>query len=439
MNEKLKELYEKRKKALADARKLKKELFAKAEGESRALSGDEEAQIAKATDDYKRFDQEIAAEKALLEDERSAEEGAETAEDLQRTTPEQDLEAAERGDPEAQERFDTRAFEMFIVSRGDRELRDRYHDEMELVSRAIAEGGPETRALQMDQDIYGGYMVAPQRVASRFIQAVDNAFPLRQFAHTEQLVGAHSLGAVSLDTDPDDADWTAEVGSITFDSSMAFGGRELKPHDLSKGIKVSLKLLRHSSRPIEALIRERQSYKIGVPLETAAMTGSGAGKPLGCFTASSSGISTSRDVSTSNTTTAPTFDNAKTAKYTLKAQYWPRARWLMHRDTALKYALIKDGNGQYIWQEGGAQGNEPPRLFGFPVSLSEYAPNTFTTGQYVALLGDFQNYWFADSLGITFTRLNELYRANRQIGFLVEGAWDGMPVLEEAFVRVQLA
>ena len=126
----------------------------------------------------------------------------------------------------------------------------------------------------------------------------------------------------------------------------------------------------------------------------------------------------------------------KTVKYTLKSNYHSNARWLMHRDTALKYALIKDGNGRYIWSDG-VQG-EPDRLGGFPVVLSEYAPNTFTSGLYVGILGDFSFYWFADSMQITFTRLNELYRINKQVGFLVEGAFDGMPVLEEAFVRVKL-
>jgi len=37
-------------------------------------------------------------------------------------------------------------------------------------------------------------------------------------------------------------------------------------------------------------------------------------------------------VSTDNTTTEIRFDNLIRCKYTLKQNYWPRARWMFHRD-----------------------------------------------------------------------------------------------------------
>jgi len=49
-------------------------------------------------------------------------------------------------------------------------------------------------------------------------------------------------------------------------------------------------------------------YKFAVSQEKAFLTGSGVGRPLGIFIASTSGISTSRDVSTGNSSTAITFD-----------------------------------------------------------------------------------------------------------------------------------
>ena len=99
---------------------------------------------------------------------------------------------------------------------------------------------------------------------------------------------------------------------------------------------------------------------------------------------------------------------------------------------------IKDGEGRYIWQESVTVG-QPDRLLGFPVNFSEYAPNTFTTGLYVAMLGAFSNYWIAESLSFEIQRLNELYAATNQVGFITRAELDGMPVLEEAFVRVTLA
>jgi len=70
---------------------------------------------------------------------------------------------------------------------------------------------------------------------------------------------------------------------------------------------------------------------------------------------------------------------------------------------------------------------------------SEWAPSTFTTGQYVGLLGDFSWYWIADAMSMQIQRLNELYAETNQVGFIGMLETDGAPVLEETFVRVKLA
>ncbi len=168
------------------------------------------------------------------------------------------------------------------------------------------------------------------------------------------------------------------------------------------------------------------------------MTGHGSGQPLGIFTASAQGISTGRDVSTGNTTTSIQTDGLLEAKYTLKVQYRGRARWIFHRDALKQVAKLKDGDGQYIWQQGITAGT-PDRLLNLPYLESEYAPNTFTTGLYAGILGDFQHYWIADALDLQVQRLSELYAATNQTGFIGRLEVDGMPVLEEAFVRVKLA
>lgn len=295
----------------------------------------------------------------------------------------------------------------------------------------------EQRALQMDSDTAGGYTVAPQQFVADLIQAVDNAVFFRGLASVSQLVGAHSIGRPSLDTDVDDSDWTSELATGNEDSAMAFGKRELTPHPLAKRIKVSRKLLRHSPLGPEAVVRDRLAYKMGVTQEKAFMTGTGAQQPLGVFTASANGISTGRDVATDNTTSAVTFDGLKNAKWTLKSGYHGRAQWIAHRDFGKQVDKIKDGNGQYIWQASVVAG-APDRLLNMPINFSEYAPNTFTTGLYVAILGDFSNYWIVESLALEIQRLNELYAATNQVGFITRAELDGMPVIEESFVRVTL-
>ena len=297
--------------------------------------------------------------------------------------------------------------------------------------------GPELRALQADADVSGGYLVAPQQFVNRLIKAVDNATYIRQWATVVQVSNAQSLGMPYLAADPADSTWTSELLIGSEDSTMSFGKRELNPKPLAKYIKISNKLMRLSP-DVESLVIERLGYKFGVTYEQAGMTGTGANEPLGMFTASNDGISTGRDVSTGNTTTSIQTDGLLEAKYTLKGQYWPSAKWLFHRSGVKQIAKLQDDTGNYIWQPS-VQMGQPDMLFGIPLFSSEYAPSTFTTGQYVGILGDFSFYHIADALDFSVQRLNELYAATNQTGFIGRLESDGMPVLEEAFVRVKLA
>ena len=298
----------------------------------------------------------------------------------------------------------------------------------------------ETRALSAGSDVEGGYVTAPQSVVGGILQGVDNVVAIRNLATKYQLGAAESLGVPTLDTDVADADWTAELLTGNEDTSLRFGKRELRPHPLAKRIKVSKKLISSSTIDIVGYIQSRFGYKFGVTEEKGFMTGTGTMQPLGIFTSSTSGISTGRDVSTGNSTTAIAADNLIECKHTLKTQYWnrPGLRWIFHKDAVKAIRKLKDGNGQYLWQPG-MTGGLPASIIEVPYIVSEYAPNTFTTGLYVGIIGDFSFYWIADCMSMQIQVLNELYAETNQVGYIARSELDGMPVLEEAFVRVKLA
>ncbi len=199
---------------------------------------------------------------------------------------------------------------------------------------------------------------------------------------------------------------------------------------------MSRTLLRKAPQ-VEQLVRERLAYRFGIVMENAYLNGDGAGKPLGVFTASAQGIPTSRDVATGNEATTMKFAGLIAAKFALKTGYWARARWLFHRDGVKQLVSLVDGEGQFLWRES-VRAGEPDTLLGLPVFMSEYAPNTFTTGKYVGIVGDWSNYWIADALDMDLQRLDELYSESNQVGFIGRMESDGMPVLGEAFVRVKL-
>lgn len=55
-----------------------------------------------------------------------------------------------------------------------------------------------------------------------------------------------------------------------------------------------------------------------------------------------------------------------------------------------------------------------------------------TPEQKTIAFGDFSYYWIADRQGRSFKRLNELYAATGQVGFLVSQRVDGKLILPEA-------
>lgn len=408
MSKKLIELREKRAKLVADARALND----KAVTEKRDLSKEESEQWSKMMDDQESLRKQIEAEERLIAAERDVASEEQRGGKTDPGSDEGKGQVHRRATPEYRT-----AFTAFLTGRANPD---------------------QLRALQADIDTGGGFIVAPQQFVQTLIKAVDDEVFIRAVATKFQLSSADSMGAPSLDADPADADWTAEILTGNEDSTMAFGKRELRPHPLAKRIKISNKLLRVGAMSPEALATARLAYKFGITQEKAFQLGSGSNQPLGIFTASATGVPTSRDVSTGNTTTAVTMDGLINAKYSLKGGYLKKAKWLFHRDGIKMIAQLKDTTNQYLWQPSKKEG-EPDMLLGLPLMQSEYTPNTFTTGLYVGMLADFSYYWIADALDMQIQRLTELYAETNQTGYIGRLETDGMPVLGEAFARVKLA
>lgn len=418
---KTRELREKR----ANLIKTTRELQDKADTEKRALTPEEQLQWDKAFADIESLAKDIQRREKLEAAEKDLEQ---RANDPVREPAPGDGDKEDRGnrgggDPDAASELEMRAFRKFLLSRPMDEEERRFI---------------EQRALSAGVDAEGGYTLAPEQFLNQLLKNVDDAVYMRQWGTGFRVKSDKGLGVPVLDADPADADWTTELGTGSEDSAMAFGKRSLLAYPMAKRIKVSKTLLRYSELNVEQIVRERLGYKFGITWEKNMLTGDGTNKPLGVFTATASGISVARDVATGNGATAVTFDGLLNAKYALKGQYHPMAKWLNHRDGQREIAKLKDNDNQYLWRESVIEG-EPDRLLGIPAFMSEFVPNTFTTGLYVGILGDFSKYWYTDSLEMEIQNLKELYAETNQDGFIGRAEGDGMPVLEEAFVRVQLA
>lgn len=406
------EMRQQRAKLVTDSRAI----LDKAELEKRELTGEEETQYQKFDKDIGRMSRDIDMEEKLQTREREL--GEKEARDKK---PEGDKpEGEQRDNPRATPEFRA-AFEKFLRNG----------------SNSLTE--TEKRAMQVDSDTGGGYLLTPQQFVNEFLKTLDMDVVVRGLARKFTLTTSGSLGVPTLDNDLDDAEWTPELKTGVA-TELTIGKRELKTHQLTKRALISNALIRKSGGTIETLVRERLQYKFGVAEEKAFMTGDGQEKPLGLFTASTNGIPATRDVNTGSAT-GFTGDGLIDARYSIKEGYVrdSSTRWLFNRDAIKLIRKIKNAvDGQYIWQPG-ITGGAPDRILEIPYVISDYCPNTFTNGLYGGMLGCFKYYWIVDALDMQIQRLVELYAETNQTGFIGRQEVDGMPVMAEAFTRLKCA
>jgi HK97 family phage major capsid protein len=297
----------------------------------------------------------------------------------------------------------------------------------------------EFRDTILGTDTKGGYLALPIQLADEVIKQCYDLCFIRELAKVITMGEAKSLGVPQLGTRMADANWTTEVAAVTEDTTQALTRRDLTPTLLSKLCKVSLRML-YGATNVDSFITEELGYKFALTEEKGYLTGTGTNQPLGIFVASANGIPAARDVNTGNTTTAIVAANIYEMKYSLKAPYRndPTCRWLWSRTAVNQIMQFKDSQNRYLW-EPSLQAGQPDRLLNIMVAESEWVPATFTTGLYVGAIGAFRYYWIAQTDNLFIQRLNELYAATNEVGFIGRWYLDGSPVLGEAFSRSKLA
>ena len=277
-------------------------------------------------------------------------------------------------------------------------------------------------ALQIGTDSEGGYLV-PDEYERILVEALEEENVFRQLAKVIRTSsGDRKIPVVAT---KGTASWIDEEGAY-LESDDSFGQVSIGAYKVGTMIKVSEELLNDSVFDLEAYISREFARRIGAKEEEAFFTGDGSGKPLGVL-AAAGGAETGV---TAASATAITADELIDLFYSLKAPYRRNAVWVLNDSTIKAIRKLKDNQGQYLWQPSLTTG-APDLLLGKPVRTSAYMPAIAADAKTVAF-GDFSYYWIADRQGRSFKRLNELYAATGQVGFLASQRVDGKLVLPEA-------
>lgn len=277
-------------------------------------------------------------------------------------------------------------------------------------------------ALQEGTDSEGGYLV-PDEYERTLVEALEEENVFRQLAKVIRTSsGDRKIPVVAT---KGTASWIDEEGAYT-ESDDSFGQVSIGAYKVGTMIKVSEELLNDSVFDLESYIAKEFARRIGAKEEEAFFTGDGSGKPLGIL-AVTGGAQTGVTAASS---TAVTADELMDLFYSLKSPYRKKAVWVLNDSTIKAVRKLKDSTGQYLWQPSLVAGT-PDTLLGRPVKTSAYMP-VIAAGAKTIAFGDFSYYWIADRQGRSFKRLNELYAANGQVGFLGSQRVDGKLVLSEA-------
>lgn len=299
---------------------------------------------------------------------------------------------------------------------------DEYRTSFWNVMRSKAPMPNVMNALQIGSDSEGGYLV-PDEFENTLVQALEEENIFRKIAKVIQTSsGDRKIPVVAT---KGTANWIDEEGVFN-ESDDAFSQVSIGAYKLGTLIKVSEELLNDSIFDLESYISTEFARRIGAKEEEAFFTGDGSGKPLGIL-AASGGAETGV---TAASATAITADELMDLFYSLKSPYRKNAVWVLNDSTIKAIRKLKDNNGQYLWQPSLVAGT-PDTILGKSVKTSAFMPTLAASNKTIAF-GDFSYYWIADRQGRSFRRLNELYAANGQVGFLGSQRVDGKLILSEA-------
>jgi HK97 family phage major capsid protein len=269
---------------------------------------------------------------------------------------------------------------------------------------------------------------APDEFERDIVEGLADENLLRGISHV--ITTSSGERKIPVATAHGEAAWVEE-GALIPESDEVFGQITLAAYKLATLIKVSEELMQDSIFNLEQYIAKEFARRIGEKEEEAFFTGNGTGKPTGILV----GEGGAEVGVTAASETAITLDNILDLFYSLKAPYRRKAVFIMNDATVKAIRKLKDSSGQYLWQPS-IKDATPDTILNRPLYTSAYMPTPVADAKTV-LFGDFAYYWIADRQGRVFKRLNELYAATGQVGFIATQRVDAKLILPEAVQALQ--
>jgi len=270
----------------------------------------------------------------------------------------------------------------------------------------------ERKALVSDAT---GQILIPEELEAEIYRELPKITIIRSLATVRQIrtdrIRRRSLTEVTVG-------WgKLETGTAIAESTPTPSEEYQYVEDLYGLTKIGEDELMDTDVALEAIIVDSFSRAIAEAEDKAFITGTGHANKQ------PEGILNSTDVEVVNAgqPAAITADDILKLIYEVPSQYRKNGVLIVNSKTELALRLLKDSNGQYLWQPS-LQAGAPSTFAGYPVYNQDDIPviPAAGTAAKVAIFGDIRSgYRILDRLGMTVQRLTELYAEQGLIGFKV--------------------
>lgn len=236
----------------------------------------------------------------------------------------------------------------------------------------------EAKSLRIADDTTGGYLRAPETFVGEILKRIVEFSPVRAAARVTPI--STSGAKFPKRTGEPTAHWVDEDEQREATGST-YGMLQITAHEMACHVDVSAHLLEDAAVDIEAEVAADLAEEFGRLEASAFVNGTGVKQPAGIM------ADTAIANVASGSGSAITGDGLIDLFYALPAAYRASSAWGMNSRTMAAVRKLKDGQGQYLWQEGLAAG-QPATLLGRPVIDMPEMPDV-AGGAFPIVLGDF--------------------------------------------------
>ena len=270
--------------------------------------------------------------------------------------------------------------------------------------------GKEYRAQSLT-DSAGGYTV-PEGFSNELEKSLLAFGGPRKVARVIRTSSGNDLPWPTVNDTGNTGRLLAENAAIT-ETAITFGSKTFSAYKFSSdSVLVSSELMQDSAFNLASEVGAMLGERLGRIEASYFPPGTGSSQPGGIVTGAGAGVTAAR---ASAIASDELFELAHSVDPSYRGQ--SSCGWMMHDNVLLALRKLKDGNDQYLWQEGMSAG-EPDRLLGHPITINQNMASSVATGEITVLFGAMAKFIIRDAGSVRLYKLEERYRDNDQTGFV---------------------